>query len=34
MISNSTAIGEIFSKINNKFDKLFTNREFVHLYVS
>eukprot|EP00187_Rhodella_violacea_P016017 CAMPEP_0184723308 /NCGR_PEP_ID=MMETSP0314-20130426/24769_1 /TAXON_ID=38298 /ORGANISM="Rhodella maculata, Strain CCMP 736" /LENGTH=446 /DNA_ID=CAMNT_0027188091 /DNA_START=28 /DNA_END=1368 /DNA_ORIENTATION=- len=33
MISNSTAIAEVFSRIDHKFDLMFTKRAFVHWYV-
>lgn len=33
MISNSTAISEVFSRINHKFDLMFSRRAFVHWYV-
>eukprot|EP01026_Neomeris_dumetosa_P029949 TRINITY_DN240_c0_g1_i7.p1 TRINITY_DN240_c0_g1~~TRINITY_DN240_c0_g1_i7.p1 ORF type:complete len:453 (-),score=60.25 TRINITY_DN240_c0_g1_i7:201-1559(-) len=33
MISNSTAIAEVFSRINHKFDLMFAKRAFVHWYV-
>jgi tubulin alpha len=32
-LSNTTAIAEVFSRINRKFDFLFTKRAFVHWYV-
>jgi len=34
MISNSTAIAEVFSRINRKFDLMYGKRAFVHWYVS
>lgn len=34
MISNSTAISEVFTRINHKFDSMFSKRAFVHWYVS
>lgn len=33
MISNSTAIGEVFAKINHKFDMMYAKRAFAHWYV-
>jgi len=33
MISNSTAIAEVFSRINHKFDIMYAKRAFVHWYV-
>ncbi|AFP65274.1 tubulin alpha-1 chain (nucleomorph) [Chroomonas mesostigmatica CCMP1168] len=33
MISNSTAISEVFSRINRKFDLMYSKRAFVHWYV-
>jgi hypothetical protein len=33
MISNSTAIAELFSRIDNKFDLMYSKRAFVHWYV-
>jgi len=33
MISNSTAISEVFNRINKKFDVMFSKRAFVHWYV-
>jgi len=33
MISNSTAIVEVFSRINKKFDLMYAKRAFVHWYV-
>jgi tubulin alpha len=33
MISNSTAIAEVFSRINRKFDLMYSKRAFVHWYV-
>ena len=33
MISNSTAIAEVFSRINSKFDLMYSKRAFVHWYV-
>jgi len=33
MISNSTAIGEVFSAIDHKFDLMYAKRAFVHWYV-
>jgi len=34
MISNNTAIAEVFSRINKKFDCMYAKRAFVHWYVS
>ena len=33
MISNSTAIAEVFARIDHKFDLMFSRRAFVHWYV-
>jgi len=33
MISNTTAIAEVFSRINHKFDLMYAKRAFVHWYV-
>jgi len=33
MISNSTAIAEVFQRINTKFDLMYAKRAFVHWYV-
>jgi len=33
MISNTTAIAEVFQRINTKFDLMFAKRAFVHWYV-
>ena len=33
MLSNTTAIGEIFTRIDQKFDLLHAKRAFVHWYV-
>jgi tubulin alpha len=33
MIANSTAIAEVFSRINTKFDLMYSKRAFVHWYV-
>jgi len=33
MLSNTTAIAEVFSRINKKFDLMFNKRAFVHWYV-
>jgi len=33
MLSNTTAIGEVFSRINAKFDLMYAKRAFVHWYV-
>ncbi|KAL4485000.1 hypothetical protein ABPG74_020177 [Tetrahymena malaccensis] len=32
MISNSTSISQVLQKINNRFDQMFTKREFTQLY--
>ncbi|KAL4501498.1 hypothetical protein ABPG72_021305 [Tetrahymena utriculariae] len=32
MISNSTSISEVLQRINNRFDQMFTKREYTHLY--
>merc|ERR1711988_728036 len=32
MISNSTAIAEVFSRIDHKFDLMYSKRAFVHWY--
>ncbi|XP_027923819.1 tubulin alpha-3 chain-like isoform X2 [Vigna unguiculata] len=34
MISNNTAVAEVFSRIDHKFDLMFAKRAFVHWYVS
>jgi len=34
MISNSTSVAEVFSRIDNKFDLMYAKRAFVHWYVS
>jgi len=34
MISNNTAVVEVFSRIDHKFDLMFAKRAFVHWYVS
>ena len=34
MLSNNTAIGEVFSRMNSKFDLMYVKRAFVHYYVS
>ena len=34
MISNSTAIAEVFSRLDHKFDLMYAKRAFVHWYVS
>ena len=34
MISNSTAIKEVFRPIGREFDSLYMKRAFVHLYIS
>jgi len=33
MLSNTTAIAEVFSRIDRKFDLMFAKRAFVHWYV-
>ena len=33
MISNTSAIAEVFSRIDHKFDLMYTKRAFVHWYV-
>ena len=33
VISNSTAIAEVFSRIDHKFDLMYAKRAFVHWYV-
>ena len=33
MISNSTAIAEVFARIDHKFDLMYSKRAFVHWYV-
>ena len=33
MLSNTTAIAEVFSRIEHKFDLMFAKRAFVHWYV-
>jgi len=33
MLSNTTAISEVFARINRKFDLMFNKRAFVHWYV-
>ena len=33
MISNTTAIGEVFSRLDHKFDLMYAKRAFVHWYV-
>jgi len=33
MLSNTTAISEVFNRINKKFDVMFAKRAFVHWYV-
>jgi len=33
MLSNTTAIGDVFSRINMKFDLMYAKRAFVHWYV-
>ena len=34
MLSNNTAIGEVFNRMNTKFDLMYVKRAFVHYYVS
>ncbi|RWW04456.1 hypothetical protein GW17_00032318 [Ensete ventricosum] len=33
MISNSTSVAEVFSRIDHKFDLMYAKRAFVHWYV-
>ena len=33
MIANTTAIAEVFSRIDHKFDLMYAKRAFVHWYV-
>jgi len=33
MISKSTAISEVFSRLNHKFDLIYTKRTFIHCYI-
>jgi len=33
MVSNSTAVAEVFSRIDHKFDLMYAKRAFVHWYV-
>lgn len=33
MISNTTSIAEVFSRLNHKFDLMYAKRAFVHWYV-
>ncbi len=33
MISNNTAVAEVFARINHKFDLMYAKRAFVHWYV-
>ncbi|KAL0428656.1 UNVERIFIED_CONTAM: Tubulin alpha-1 chain [Sesamum latifolium] len=33
MISNNTAVAEVFSRIDHKFDVMYAKRAFVHWYV-
>ena len=33
MISNSTAVAEVFSRLDHKFDLMYAKRAFVHWYV-
>lgn len=34
MISNNTAVSEVFNRIDHKFDLMYAKRAFVHWYVS
>jgi hypothetical protein len=34
MISNSTAIAEVFSRLDHKFDLMYAKRAFVHWYAA
>jgi tubulin alpha len=34
MISNNTAVSEVFCRIDHKFDLMYAKRAFVHWYVS
>ena len=34
VLSNNTAIGEVWAKLDRKFDLLFSKRAFVHWYVN
>lgn len=33
MISNNTAVAEVFGRMNHKFDLMYAKRAFVHWYV-
>lgn len=33
MLANSTAVSEVWSNLNQKFDLMYTKRAFVHWYV-
>lgn len=33
MLSNSTAVAEVFSRLDHKFDLMYAKRAFVHWYV-
>ena len=33
MVSNNTAVAEVFSRIDHKFDLMFAKRAFVHWYM-
>ncbi|KAG6417430.1 hypothetical protein SASPL_119589 [Salvia splendens] len=33
MLSNNTAVAEVFSQINHRFDLMYSKRAFVHWYV-
>ena len=33
MLANSTAVGEVFSRMDHKFDLMYAKRAFVHWYV-
>ena len=34
MLSNSTAVSQVFSVLENKFDKLYSKRAYVHWFTS
>jgi len=34
MVANSTAINQVFKRMNDKFDSMYAKRAFVHWYVS
>ena len=34
MISNSTAVAEVFSRLDHKFDLMYAKRAFVHWYAA